>query len=314
LGKLSRNAARRERLTKQFAENWQMIRSKVDNLPTELNQDDIFICPLCHTVFLPDKWSELSLEHIPPDAVGGKPIAITCKSCNSKSGSGGDAHLANYQQLKDFMDGIEGASWKGTYSVNNLPFQLHATFMRGSQGEWIINPNRSYEKHIQEVSETIDNTLWQDMKFNLKFRGPIPRRAELAILRSAYLWGFAKLGYLFLFNGNFELIRQQILHPNQDLLPVPGILSSTFSQEQIGINLIREPLELRSYFIVIPIKSALGTIRIYGVVLPAPIEGGMKIYDRLQERRGYEQRLEISSVTKDYVMNHDPAGFLSVWG
>ena len=52
----------------------------------EFHMADAYICPLCLNAY-PIGSTELTLEHVPPKSVGGKPILITCKACNNKCGA-----------------------------------------------------------------------------------------------------------------------------------------------------------------------------------------------------------------------------------
>ena len=47
---------------------------------------DAYICPLCLSVYGIGN-TELMLAHVPPESIGGKPILVTCKDCNSNRGT-----------------------------------------------------------------------------------------------------------------------------------------------------------------------------------------------------------------------------------
>ena len=57
-----------------------------------------YICPLCRRPFASAGLVDgtLTFEDAPPKSYGGKPVALTCKSCNNSSGSSVDASLARY--------------------------------------------------------------------------------------------------------------------------------------------------------------------------------------------------------------------------
>jgi hypothetical protein len=302
-------------LIERIAANWQRLRPKLQGLPMILDQDNIFICPLCYQVFPREQWSGLTLEHVPPKAVGGKGITITCKPCNNNMGANIDSHLAREQNFMDFLEGVPGASWDGTYSVNDLPHRLWASFARGNKGEWIIlgNPKYTDPAQLQDAMNAFENVQWQDFRWHLQMKGPNPRRAQIALLRAAYLWGFACLGYPFLFNRHIELVRQQIVNPSQELLPNLPVLKGEFTEDQIGVSLIREPLEMRSYLIVVPLRSKSNVIRRKGVILPAPIQDGLRIYEHSEDQRGFSRTMQLTRITKDYDMNYAPFDYLRIW-
>ena len=63
---------------------------------------DCYCCPLCKKMFLPKALEVgiLTLEHAPPKEVGGRPLALTCKECNSIAGYSIDAAVVNREKFK----------------------------------------------------------------------------------------------------------------------------------------------------------------------------------------------------------------------
>src|SRR4051812_14020987 len=62
----------------------------------------LYPCPLCG-VLLPEEAiqaGELTEEHAPPRALGGRPIALVCRPCNSLAGHTIDAALDDLQDLR----------------------------------------------------------------------------------------------------------------------------------------------------------------------------------------------------------------------
>lgn len=301
-------------LLEGFVINWQKLRPNLQNLPTRLDQEDIFICPLCHEVFPRNKWSGLTLEHVPPESVGGKGIAITCAPCNHNSGSKLDSHLVHEQGFLDFMEGIPYASVDVRYSVNELAYPLTGRLSFGPSGEWLLvgDPKRTNPTYLEDTIASLKKRE-RNGRINFRFKGHNQRRARLSLLRAAYLWGFASLGYIFLFNNHLENVRQQITNPLEENEHEVGILKADFSSEYVGVNIIREPRELRSYLIVFELRSQLGTLRRRGIVLPAPIEDGIGIYERLKEFSGSLTSLQVTHFGPDYDFNQDPFSLLKLW-
>jgi|SRR6266542_1170271 len=59
---------------------------------------ELYLCPICGTAFTQSALftddPELTREHAPPESVGGKVIALTCKSCNNEAGHSVDANVS----------------------------------------------------------------------------------------------------------------------------------------------------------------------------------------------------------------------------
>jgi len=64
----------------------------------------IYYCPICQLGYCEASaiTGELTLEDVPPKSIGGKPILLTCRKCNSSAGHIIDAAIANKNKLVDF--------------------------------------------------------------------------------------------------------------------------------------------------------------------------------------------------------------------
>src|SRR5690348_10203246 len=101
------NKSKRKKLAlfKLFSQNLDWVKEH-PSIRFEPDFSKGYICPLCFDVFyekdLDDSLTNhLTLEDIPPDALGGKPLALTCKKCNSRSGHELDAHLLKNLLIAD---------------------------------------------------------------------------------------------------------------------------------------------------------------------------------------------------------------------
>ncbi|MDY6856806.1 MAG: HNH endonuclease, partial [Thermodesulfobacteriota bacterium] len=69
-----------------------------------------YVCPICGTEFLSDAIDsgDLTLEHAPPESLGGRAITLTCVKCNCPAGSSIDAAMRNRHLLQHFFIDSEG--------------------------------------------------------------------------------------------------------------------------------------------------------------------------------------------------------------
>lgn len=81
-----------------------------------------FICPLCRRIFnigqLREKVNDyITIEHVPPENLGGKPIVLTCKDCNSTCGHDLDVYLRNEMEHHEraYFNGSKGHFSKYCY-------------------------------------------------------------------------------------------------------------------------------------------------------------------------------------------------------
>jgi hypothetical protein len=49
--------------------------------------------------------SMFTVEHVPPDSVGGRPLILTCQRCNGTAGTTVDWHWSNFTDVEGLMSG-----------------------------------------------------------------------------------------------------------------------------------------------------------------------------------------------------------------
>ncbi|GAA0462761.1 HNH endonuclease [Actinoplanes campanulatus] len=72
-------------------------------LPPEI---DLYPCPLCLRdlyVIGAIEAGELTREHVPPHSLGGRWLALTCRSCNNKAGTFFDAEAEKQERMRSFL-------------------------------------------------------------------------------------------------------------------------------------------------------------------------------------------------------------------
>lgn len=261
-----------------------------------------YICPLCFQVFFEKDLDDtlpnyLTFEDIPPVSLGGKPLALTCKKCNSRSGHELDAHL-----LKNLL--TNDAKLFLPNSKADTSFELHGNKMNGiievdEKGTVNLNlqKNRSNPNQSQQfmkdmfLPRTIYSPfLYPEKIFTEQYKTPTfqitfsdtskERRVEIALLRIAYLLAFATLGNGVLINSGLYKVREQILNPDKEILPKVFWLNFNFPNECEGINIITLPKELQSFLVIFSLKTASYS-RQFAIVLPGPSSPGINVYDFL---------------------------------
>jgi len=304
----------------RYAQNWEIIKQHI-NPKLQPDLTDVFLCPICfeRRAYLREAIYEdlLSLEHIPPEKLGGQVRTLTCKECNNRAGTELDRHFILEQNFKEFAMGVPGSSYDAKYSFNDSP-KIDATIVRPNPETWQIvgDPKRTNPRSLEEVSEIIRNVLQTEgLNVTLSFRLYKKGRPEIAHLRTAYLWAFSVYGYCFLFNENSKTICKQINNPDEDILPTLGIFPEVgFPDEALGLNIIYEPKNLRAYLVVFDIVTARNTKSRYGVILPHPYPDGLNIYQRLLDRDKTSIQLKLKTVDKDFdFIQKAPFSSLEVW-
>ena len=96
---MSKSKERKLKLFKLFSQNLEWVKQH-PSISFHPDFTNGYICPLCFDVFFEKDLQQtvanpLTIEDIPPSSLGGKPLMLTCKSCNSRSGHQLDVHLLN---------------------------------------------------------------------------------------------------------------------------------------------------------------------------------------------------------------------------
>ena len=296
------NREKRELIFKIYSDNFQSI---VDNtiLKETYDKDYGYYCPLCTEHFNKQDLDEkiLTLEHNPPNSLGGKGSILTCKKCNSKSGHSIDVELLNA------LRNIEGYSFKPN-SEFRTKFKNESTGNEGvnakikidNEGKFTINVDsknnnpKTSEKFFNSATHTYNNPIfakdlknigWQK-KISFSFPKPEPineKILKISLLKIAYLLAFEKLGYIFLFSKNMQIVREQLDNPNKEIIKPPFWIKYDFPDENLGINIITKPRELKAFLIIFDLKTKSDKYR-FAIILPGLGENDEKIYDILPEK------------------------------
>jgi hypothetical protein len=309
----------REKIFEIFSKNLTEIKSH-PSIRFKPEFENGYICPLCFDAFFEYDLSQrsnnpLTLEDVPPKSLGGNPKVLTCKKCNSKSGHELDKQLLLRLHEIDIRGLLPNSEHRTTFSRGEN--KANGSVKVDSEGKIIfdirseISDPKSFEKFMKDVfpprkfynplfypEKEVEQYKTNEFRINLPERSS-ERRSEIAILRIGYLLAFSILGNAFLINGPLFGVRDQILNPDKKVLSSVFWIKYEFPEEMIGMNIIKEPKELRCFLAIFNLKTKSRT-RQYAIALPGPSEPGIKIYDNIEkilcvEEKGF-QNLEIEHI------------------
>ena len=176
-------------------------------------------CPICARYFAtPD---DLTFEHAPPKKTGGREVALTCRECDSTSGHSTDAALARAHDVREWSRGRSPKPLRGRLTIDGVPVTVDVE--RTPEQVTILGlPEHSDPVNTAAHSETFERMAasgepWVD-PMHFSFAGFHERHARVALLRSAYLVAFARLGYRYALRPTLEVVREQILDPGAELI------------------------------------------------------------------------------------------------
>lgn len=320
-------AIERQQLFDLYSGNWSAVRKRLEFRDIRLNTDDIYVCPICLQSFPRSSLlnpQELTLEHVPPKSVGGKDDdwILLCGNCNHDIGSKMDSQLHHALNVADFMNKVPGASTEARFSLGE-DAPLPTTLRWSEEGHLLIfsdpNPKRSHPRNIEKHNEYAEQIKEGTRKFGGDFTVTWgkPRYREVALLRIAYLMVFRVFGYGPITHNDMLCIRNQILHPDEEIIPGDWSLGKIeFGIDATGVNIIREPKELRSFLVVFDLATKLTKTTHY-IILPGPKEPGISIYRWLKENPASPKNpihlvLEKITPDPDYIKNPKMYGYSDI--
>lgn len=297
----------KEHLFDVYAKNLELVkRNKQVKLKGERTEG--YVCPVCNKIFGKDALStiygdHLTLEHIPPEKLGGDVKLLTCKICNNEQGSKLDKDLKEKLLMDDFLSGIPHAGRPARFLTNGKWNTGGKIFNSESGGfELRAVKDNSHHKHYHRLFKKGDLDV---KKINITIYGQYKkRRPEIALLRIAYLWLYSEFGFASLINPNIDAVRQQILNPDQTIIKHIGQIQSDYPDEFEGVNIITKPHALKAFAVAFRTKTEHKE-RKHIVLLPGPTEPGLNIYDHLNEasKDGKKINLNLTKLNLEGVLS-----------
>ena len=215
---------------------------------------DCYVCPLCRTPVERDLIAtELTVEHAPPESIGGHAVALTCRACNSHAGAELDEALRlQYLDRQLFHGGSvttqqvvsvrEGTRARGQLTFGSEEFRFDPI------------PAQNHPEELRAFRENSERSAanaqgGQEIVLEIPMRAS-PRRASLSLIRAAFVVAFATFGYTYALDPAMDPLLEQIRRPADLLIdPLPIHYDETTPSDLREISIIREPETLHSVLV-----------------------------------------------------------------
>jgi hypothetical protein len=245
----------------------------------------LFICPLCLHGFTVESLNQsypnpLTIEHVPPKSVGGKPLMLLCKKCNSTQGYSLDQAIQTMIEREPFLNMQPDSSITGKINLfddSRLPLRI----VRDIENRLIYQIDTKGNSYIENrLLELFSRNETKSAKFDINL--PDKKQYSIAVLRAGYLLAFNYFGYDFLFGENISIFREQFNHPKNKILPHSGLINNDGSALfREGIHLITSPEDFKSYVVIF--KTRKGNLTKNNVIfMPGPGRSGWERYKNLK--------------------------------
>lgn len=161
--------------------------------------DRCYACPCCLRVYPRAAVTAkvLTVEHVPPKALGGLPMLLTCADCNSSSGTKFDSHALQKEIADAFVRGeTVNRRVRATSYIDGIPLRgyVESTEDRISL---VGVPQQNNPRELAAFLEALGSLADQEdassrFSFTIHTRYD-EARARLSLIRAAYLAAFAGL-------------------------------------------------------------------------------------------------------------------------
>lgn len=254
-------------------------------------EQECYCCPICSNLYLPEALDVdlLTLEHAPPQKVGGKPLALTCKKCNSVAGYSVDFAVFQRQKLIDFTDAVMGQkrNFKGRANFLIGGETLNINFEK-EEGTPSIKPVRkindpkklkAYEDYMNYLHKA---GKWDGMKFTITPTAKYHvKYSKIGDLKTAFIICFAFFGYRFALNERLSVVREQIMNYKKDIIDYYWLPSDPKITQRNFICLTEKPV------------TALAVKLDHSIVVLPWIEGPENLYKYLESNYGSPKTFNI---------------------
>ncbi len=210
-------------------------------------------CPICCVDFTINAISKkspedyrLTLEHAPPDFIGGSVVALTCKKCNNNLGSRLDSQIAARELLFQRLDPSrpEPRPIRATLKLRDSPQSDVNIRFSGKISDGIkttLSKEHNHPDKFGRVLQALQNASEKNHTFaaRLTFPSYDERLSDLAFLKSAFLCLFAKFGYTYALSEPAQFLVSTFLEKTHldivKLVPFENCGNNILVSEEMGL-------------------------------------------------------------------------------
>jgi hypothetical protein len=243
-----------------------------------------YACPLCLRLFPQDQIKHLSLDHVPPESVGGKLEILTCKTCNNTAGAALDAHASSVDRFRRVLAGEPYPPLLAQFKFDGVTANMELRSDRARCVKVFGLPECNPPGVLEEVGEVFEEHVragtTPSIQFTMPKLRPVERRARVSYLRAGYLAAFAVIGYAAVARPSFDRVRRQIGDPDTEHLRHFFYRHGDIQGYWVGM--VKEPKWHASLSVM------MGSYRI-----TLPLFGDAGIYERIAEEAALGAQAEL---------------------
>lgn len=257
-----------------------------------------YLCPLClKSAFYTESEirhfnDSFSLDHYPPQNVGGTKKIMICKKCNNTAGYSYEGSLRDRVVLEAYNRKIPNIDIPAITNIESVKGWLHATVSIKEDGSKIFKLADKVKERIVPLDkqQMESNNNGKGFKADIKILDIDKRKVTKALLKTAYLFCFDYWGYEFVFSAAGGLIRKVLNDECEYPIDTPTLWFDNKALIHSGIDIptgmvfIQKPKEIASMFVNIPLCIKQNDYRcIVPIQIPHPNDTEFKDIVKVQQ-------------------------------
>jgi hypothetical protein len=261
---------------------------------------NLYLCPLCLEKYFTEQPegfqgnAEFSIDHVPPDSVGGLDEVITCKKCNNDFGTA-EAELSKLLNIGTVPDPKHGSIFP--YAIVTDPetghkFRVAVSIKDGKQDIRFRPHEKANNPKLIELLERIKNGTVPKLKIGVG--GIDYNKVSKALLKSAYLTCFLYWGYPFAYSEQGKFIRQVLKGDKKypSTVPITWIETKEKNYQKSVSVLIKDQQKV---CFAVELKCQTDQVECVATILiPSPTEDWVM---RLEEMEMFNKNTVATSLT-----------------
>ncbi len=226
-----------------------------------------YLCPLCLENFFYTEnttWhykEEFSLDHFPPQNVGGTSKMLVCKKCNNTAGHSYENSLKERVLKEGYNRKVPDIQVPAIANLENVKGWMHSNVSINGDGSLGLKISEKALHRIPSITEDQNETNndGKGFKMDIRIQALDDKKVAKAILKTAYLYCFDYWGYEFVFSFAGELFRNVLADKCDYPIKVPTLWFDNKAEIHKGIDIptgmvfIQKPKEILSMFVNIPV-------------------------------------------------------------
>lgn len=245
-----------------------------------------YICPICvqqGILSFDDSYTVstktgLTLDHYPPESVGGDETILVCRTCNSKAGSGYEYVLSQKISESAFNSLTTTAVSKVKTEISGVKGRYSSTISVGKDGKMIISFKPNSKAHTPLLDQWLEKST-DDLSWTAQITIPSAdeQKVSMALLKTAYLFCFESWGYEFVFSNTGKFIRDILNGKAEYPLQNPSfwigdaVKNGQLHSLPIGLCYLQQPRDWKLFIVNIILKDLdTGYENVVSVLIPGP--------------------------------------------